>query len=144
MLEAPLRPGPPSVEPPMTPPTLPPFRPARIVPAAMTASVALVCLAAVLLARQPAAPFPELGVWLLATMGFGLVGGGALLRVVADRSSASGAESMLAPRRLGSLALMEAGGVIGAVLSLLTGSPLWAATLGAAAVAGLLVAFIRA
>jgi len=128
----------------MTPPTLPPFRPARIVPAAMAASVALVCLAAVLLAWQPSTPFPEFGVWFLAAVGFGLVGGGAFLRVAADRSAAPGTPTGLAPRRLGSMALMEAGGIVGAVLTLLTGSPLWAATLGVAAIAGLLVAFARA
>lgn len=127
----------------MTMPTLPPFRPTRIVPAALTASVTVVCLAAVLLARQPTEPFPDLGLWFLAATGFGLVGGGAFLRMVADRSPAPGTPDALAPRRLGAMALMEAGGIVGGVLTFLTGSPLWAAILGVAAIAGLLVAFAR-
>lgn len=128
----------------MTMPTLPLLRSARVVPAALTASVTVVCLTAVLLARQPTEPFPELGLWFLAAAGFGLVGGGAFLRVVADREPGPATPDALAPRRLGAMALMEAGGIVGAVLTFLTGSPLWAVILGISAIACLLVAFARA
>ena len=133
----------PSAELPMTTPTLPPFRPDRIVPAAMIASVALLGLTAVLVAEAPAQPLPELGVWFLAATGAAMIAGGVFLRAIAERSAGSGNASALSPRLLGALALQEAGGIVGAVLTLLTGSPLWAAALGIAAVAGLALALAR-
>jgi hypothetical protein len=116
---------------------------ARLVPIALLASVAIVGTAAILLAPAPETPLPAAAVWALAGGAALLLAAGTLLVALGPGAAAPPAGPPLPPARLVGLALCEGGGLLGAVLTFLTGAPLWAAALGLAAAASLLLAVVR-
>jgi len=91
---------------------------------------AVAAFAAVSIALAPGlrpTPPPPAAVWGLAAAGLLLLVAGFALGAGDDR------------RRILSLALRESCGLIGGVLTLLTGSPAWAAALGGLAIAALIL-----
>jgi len=99
-------------------------------------AAALVGLVAVAMAVRPAAgsALPPLAAWIVGGLAIGNLLVGILLGVTADPASAG-----YRTRIVASLALREACGLLGAILTLLGGDVAWALGLGGAAVVALLV-----
>lgn len=109
-------------------PATPARHPRRIIGLAMIAAVATFAAISIAVAPglRPTPPSPAV-VWGLAASG--------LLLLVAGFGLGGGDER----KRILSLALRESCGLIGGVLTLLTGSPAWAAALGGLAIAALIL-----
>lgn len=103
----------------------------RILGAAMIGGVLVFCLFAIFAARGRESGIPATVAWLIAAAALPPLAFSFLL----DGSSAR--------KRILALALREASGLFGAVVTLLTGDPAWAVGLGAAAVVALVAGLPR-
>lgn len=100
----------------------------RLVGAAMAASVALFSVVALVFAGRAEAALPGAAVWAIAGAGLALLGAGQAL------------DGQEPGRKIAALAAREGGGLLGAVLTFLSGSWIFAAALGTLSVATILLA----
>lgn len=110
----------------------------RWIALAMAAGLVALIVLVVLLRPASGDGLPSSVVWTLAALAAASLGVGVVLAVTADARSAG-----YAARAVVSLALREAAGLLGALLTLLGGEPAWALGLGGAAVVALLVLMPR-
>ncbi|HSM13004.1 MAG TPA: hypothetical protein VLA66_02975 [Thermoanaerobaculia bacterium] len=100
----------------------------RLVGGAMAASVALFSIVALIFAGRAETALPGAAVWAIAGAALALLGAGQAL------------DGQEPGRRIAAFAAREGGGLLGAVLTFLTGSWIFAAALGTLSVATIVLA----